>query len=115
MISLQPVLLAAAIGGTAGVLVGMLRRRKKKKRYEAMDEAARQRYASSGRRVMGWLTGTVYTVLGISLIWTLYYALLGILDRSLTDYAADAASLIVSVVTVFSILIAFYEFTHRKD
>ncbi|MDL2252525.1 transporter [Ruminococcaceae bacterium OttesenSCG-928-I18] len=116
MESIQAILLSAAVGGTAGVLVGgitsAVRQRKRKERYSQQQI---ERMGSLFQSVFRFLTKSVYYVLGIALIWTIYYMVLGIMDHSLNEYAANSATLIVSVVTVFSILIAFHEFLHRKD
>ncbi|MGC6768659.1 hypothetical protein ACYSNR_17550 [Enterococcus sp. LJL128] len=51
-----------------------------------------------------------FLLLGIGLVWTFYFMFIGIIDPSQTEYATNVSQLIVSVLTVFSIIIAFYQF-----
>lgn len=55
-----------------------------------------------------------FLFLAIGLIWTCYFMVLGILDTTQTEYATNVSQLIVSVLTVFSIMIAFYQFLKEK-
>lgn len=55
-----------------------------------------------------------FALLIIGLTWTVYYLVLGIIDTSQTEYATNVSQLIVSVLTVFSIIIAFYQFLKGK-
>ena len=116
MESFQVILLAATVGATVGVLVGgltaRLRRRQQRKKY---SQEKWEQMGSFFGSLLKTMSQSVYYILCIALIWTIYYMVLGIADRGLNEYAANNATLIVSVVTVFSIMIAFYEFSHRND
>ncbi|MDL2220021.1 transporter, partial [Ruminococcaceae bacterium OttesenSCG-928-O06] len=66
-------------------------------------------------RKVSLLVGSLtFVVLGIGLIWTVYYLILGAVDPAYSDYATNMSQLIVSVLTVFSIIIAFYQFLREK-
>lgn len=105
---------AFAVGATAGVFFGVIRAAVRRKNTTPESEEQQQRKASFGRGLVRLMSKSMYVVLGVSLIWTVYFLGVGLFDSAQTEYAANAATLIVSVVTVFSIMIAFYEFMHRK-
>ena len=54
------------------------------------------------------------TVLALGLIWCTGFLVVGALYPDQTDYANNMAELIVCVLTVVSIIFAFYEFVRRK-
>lgn len=56
-----------------------------------------------------------FLILGIGLIWTIYFLILGLIDLSQTEFATNVSQLIVSVLTVFSIIIAFYQFLNDRN
>ena len=105
---------AVAIGATAGVFIGLMNTARQRKNIEKESEEQKERRASFGRSMIRVMSKGMYVVLGIALIWTVYFLGVGLFDPAKTEYAANAATLIVSVVTVFSIMIAFYEFMNRK-
>lgn len=49
----------------------------------------------------------------VGLIWTVYCLVLGALYPAWTEYATNLSQLIVSVLTVVSIIFAFFEFLRR--
>lgn len=111
----QTILLSSAFGATAGIIAGALSRGIREKRQQAYQKEQLEKMGRGAQRLFKALTRWVYYVLGISLVWTVYFMVLGIADRSESEYAANSSTLIVSVVTVFSIMIAFHEFLHRND
>ena len=56
---------------------------------------------------------TSFTLL-IGLVWTIYFMILGVVDRSQTEYATNVSQLIVSVITIISIIFAFIQFLKDK-
>lgn len=54
-------------------------------------------------------------MLTLGLIWCLYFLVLGAMDSNQTEYANNMAELIVAVLTVISIIFAFFEFIRRDD
>lgn len=111
---IQRLLLPAALGATAGVFIGTVRWVLQSKKTNTEPEETRQKRASFAAGLMGLLSKGIYIVLALAIIWTLYFMGLGLVDKSQTEYAANAATLIVSFATIFSIFIAYYEFTHRR-
>lgn len=109
------VLLNIAVGCTIGAIVGFIYAvykklykpdtkllEKNKKEIEFVKKRSRL------------ITSLAFLILGIGLVWTVYYLVLGLVDPTLTEYATNISQLIVSVLTVFSILIAFYQFLREK-
>lgn len=114
MDSIQQIMVALTVGATIGIIISGIRgylilQRKNK---ASGNPPGPQK---SGGFIMWFFSRSLYIVLGVALVWTVYFMILGLADASQSEHAANAATLIVSVVTVFSIMIAFYEFTQRKD
>lgn len=106
--------------GSIGSAIGTAMRKKRAARAAPATPATPapervERYHRLAGAVIRFFTKSIYLVLGVGLIWTLYFLVLGLADPGLTEYSANGATLIVSVVTIFSIMIAFYEFTHRGE
>ena len=104
------------LGLSAGIIVGgalaPLRRRRQRRRGQTRGW---QRTARVNRGILRFLSSAVYAALGIGLVWTLYFLVVGLVDRSQTEFAEQAASLIAAVLTLFSIMIAYFEFMHRGE
>ncbi|MDL2325017.1 transporter [Ruminococcaceae bacterium OttesenSCG-928-A16] len=115
MDAFSSVLFAAAVGATVGIFLGALRWWLKNKKQATQTPAPGQKQSRFGQAFMGMLTRSAFVVLGIALVWTVYFMVLGIANPAQNEFAANASSLIVSVSTIFSILIAFYEFVYRKN
>lgn len=79
--------------------------------YSEKRVAAYQRFWKNGSTVMAFITGAV---LAIGLIWTIGFLLLAALYPDQADYANNMSELIVGVLTVVSIIFAFFEFLRRK-
>lgn len=57
---------------------------------------------------------TTLTLLGLGLLWCIYFLILGIVVPVQAEYANSMSELIVSILTVISITFAFIEFIRRK-
>ena len=57
----------------------------------------------------------VLFLLAQGLIWCTYFLILGIISPSSAEYANNVSELIVAVLTVISIIFAFFEFLRRTD
>lgn len=55
-----------------------------------------------------------FVVLTLGLLWCIYYLFLGIDDPAQAEYATNISQLIVSVLTIISIIFAFFEFLHGE-
>lgn len=110
----EGLMFSTAIGGTVGVFIGIFFQRFKVRRQDP-DSPAYQKSADFISRIFRFLTKSIYAVLAVGIIWTLYFMVIGLVDKRQTEYAANAATLIVSVVTIFSIMIAYYEFMRRGN
>lgn len=110
---LHSILLASAVGATAGVFIGIINGYFKRRKMQN-NPAYLERAARFVNRVLKFLSNSLYVLLVLCLIWTVYFMVLGIADPTSSEYAANSSTLIVSVATIFSIIIAFYEFI-KKD
>lgn len=101
---------AASIGVIIGALVGALKMLVSKQEYTEKQleqtEALKKRAASLAKVL-------TFFALGIGLIWCIYYLVLGAVDSSQVDYATGMSQLIVSILTIISIMFAFFEFLRR--
>ena len=106
-------LCAALSAGTVfGVVAGGVKYRLHRKRsYSEKEVAAYQHLWRKGSTLMRFATGTV---LALGPIWCTGFLVVGALYPDQTDYANNMAELIVCVLTVVSIIFAFYEFVRRK-
>ena len=57
----------------------------------------------------------VLFLLAQGLIWCTYFLILSIIAPSSSEYANNVSELIVAVLTVISIIFAFFEFLRRTD
>ena len=107
-------LCAALSAGTVfGVVAGGVKYRLHRKRsYSEKQVAAYQHLWRKGSTLMRFATGTV---LALGLIWCTGFLVVGALYPDQTDYANNMAELIVCVLTVVSIIFAFFEFVRRKQ
>lgn len=77
------------------------------------DPSKAEKKQARRKKLSAFVSRLAFGVLGVGLVWTVYFLILGLVDKSQSEYAANSATLIVSVLTVFSIMIAFYEFLYR--
>ena len=97
-------------GAIIGLIVGIVKRRKSSD-DENNDRA--ERTSRLFKIISPYINTITFVVLFIGLIWTTYFMILGIINSSQTEYATNVSQLIVSVLTVFSIIIAFSEFLRK--
>ena len=112
---------ALSVGVIAGFLAGALKvgfraRRKDRPRY---SEVQVRQAAALRKQVSTVLKFATFLMLALGLIWCVYYLVLGAVDASQAEYATAMSQLIVSVLTIVSIVFAFFEFvrasTQRED
>lgn len=103
---------ALSVGIAGGVAVGALKARLNRNReYSEKRIASYQRFWKSGSTVLAFITGAI---LAVGLIWTVGFLVLAALYPDQADYANNMSELIVGVLTVVSIIFAFFEFLRRK-
>lgn len=107
------IMLSVARGISVGIVLGTLLgfyRRAKLNRGDAKEVARNARSADWMKKISPYVSLLTFIVLFAGLVWTIYFMVLGLVDPSQMDYANSASQLIVSVLTVFSIIVAFYQF-----
>ncbi len=67
------------------------------------------------KRVSTVLEFVTMLMLALGLIWCVYYLILGAVDSSQAEYATAMSQLIVSVLTIVSIIFAFFEFVRAAS
>lgn len=102
---------ALSVGVLAGGIVGGLREFFGKRTYTQNQLERGKKLWEIGSRIMTYLT---CFFLALGFIWCMYFLLLGIFVPEQADYANNMSELIVAVLTVVSIVFAFYEFIRRK-
>ncbi len=110
----QIIILCAALsaGIACGVGCGGIKYHLNRNRdYPEEKVAAYRKLWKTGSVVMRFVTGTV---LALGLIWCAGFLVIGALYPDQADYANNMSELIVGVLTVVSIMFAFYEFVRRK-
>lgn len=55
----------------------------------------------------------IYLVLFLSTMWASYFLYMGLINPKNVDYYSSVSGMIVSVATMFSILVGFYEFRKK--
>ena len=98
--------LALSFGIVFGFLFGGAKAMRKPPYTEKQIEAATALRAKVAT-IVKYLT---FFVLTLGLLWCIYFLALGVVDPSQVDYATGMAQLIVSVLTIISIMFAFFEF-----
>ncbi|MGM0213974.1 hypothetical protein [Enterococcus sp. AZ109] len=109
MTILFKVVLGLTIGCLVGIIAGVTLRNTK---YKQNQETQPLKELLS--KINPYINSVTFILLGIGLIWTVYYLILGIVDTAQTEYATNVSQLIVSVLTVFSIIVAFYQFIRER-
>ena len=103
---------ALSAGIACGVVGGGIKYRLNRNRdYPEEKKAAYQHLWKTGSTVMRFATGTI---LALGLIWCAGFLVVGALYPDQADYANNMSELIVGVLTVVSIMFAFYEFVRRR-
>ncbi|TXJ87568.1 hypothetical protein FSZ06_06155 [Enterococcus gallinarum] len=67
------------------------------------------------KRMINLISKAIYLVLFLSTMWTGYFLYMGLQNPDNVEYYNNVSSMIVSVATMFSILVGFYEFRKTKD
>ncbi|WP_041138675.1 hypothetical protein [Beduini massiliensis] len=101
------------VGISLGIIVGFLIgswRLVLKKTYSERQIAATGHMIKIIANIMKYLT-FLFLILG--LIWCIYFLVLGAIVPELAEYATNMSQLIVSVLTIISIIFAFFEFLRR--
>lgn len=94
-------------GGAAGGIAKTI----KKRSYTEQQLARGKKLWAIGSRVMTYAT---CLILALGLIWCVFFLILGAADPAHAEYANNMSELIVAVLTVVSIIFAFYEFIRRR-
>lgn len=99
-----------SLGVIIGFLIGTIRLTRKRNYSEKQTYKAKK-IVTILSFIIKYLT-LLSLILG--LIWCLYFLLLGIIIPNQAEYATNMSQLIVSVLTIISIIFAFFEFIRRK-
>lgn len=102
---------ALSIGIMIGFFCGALKLSQKKS-YTKKRIDASKRFQKKVSTVLKYIT---ILLLILGLVWYSYFLILGAIDSSQSEYATNMSQLIVSVLTVVSIIFAFFEFIRRLD
>lgn len=111
---MQEWLLRITVAMTVGVFVGFVVGIARKLLAKCKPAEPVNGTEGNGVRPMGYVMFFAFLVLLVGLLWTAYFLVVGLVDPTQTEYAANISELIVGVLTVFSIIIAFVEFWRRK-
>lgn len=98
-----------SLGIIGGFLAGALRLAFKKN-YSEQQVAVTGHMIKIIANVMKYLT-FLFLILGF--IWCVYFLILGAVMPNQAEYATNMSQLIVSVLTIISIIFAFFEFLRR--
>lgn len=110
----ESLLFEIARGASVGVIIGLIIRIVRSKNYAKTTEKRRTEMQRTSVFFAKGLKYLTFTSLCLGLIWTMYYLVLGVLFPEQTEHATNVSQLIVSVLTVISIIFAFYEFLREK-
>lgn len=100
-----------SIGVILGFLLGLVKSIFRKT-YSEKQIKETQKLISRITYALKYLT-LLFLILGF--IWCVYYLLLSLVFPEQAEYATNMSQLIVSVLTVISIIFAFFEFTRREQ
>ncbi|MGI6106237.1 MAG: hypothetical protein ACOYD7_08680 [Raoultibacter sp.] len=104
------VMVAASAGIAAGFIFGGIKMLAK----PSYSDEQVERVSVVSKKLANLVKYITFFVLAQGLLWCIYYLLLGALDATQVDYATGMSQLIVSVLTIVSIIFAFFEFLRRK-
>lgn len=104
--------ISLSIGLILGFLMGALKLKFYHQNYSQKKIEKVQQIIGKLSSLLKYIT---FLMLGLGLIWCLYFLVLGIFVPEQVDYANNMAELIVAVLTVISILFAFVEFLRPKE
>lgn len=108
---------ALSVGVVGGFCAGAIKMRARTRsggRFRYSEERIRKATAFRKRlsRVLEFVT---MLMLALGLIWCVYYLVLGAVDAGQAEYATAMSQLIVSVLTIVSIIFAFFEFLRASS
>lgn len=101
---------AITVGICAGVAVGLFR----KVFFPKSNGDAGGKQQAPRAKQRAFVFSITMGVLCIGLVWTVFFLVLGATDPAHTEYANNISQLIVSALTVFSIIIAFWQFMQKR-
>lgn len=99
---------------TVGLLLGVALGGVKYARRRAPTQAQVEKSLWLWHKLSVVFTFVTFLLLGLGLVWCVYFLCLGLLMPQQAEYANNMSELIVGVLTVISIMFAFYEFLRRK-
>ena len=108
---------ALSVGLIGGFCAGALKMRSRARsgeRFRYSEERVRKAVAFR-KRVSAVLEFVTMMMLALGLIWCVYYLALGVVDAGQAEYATAMSQLIVSVLTIVSIIFAFFEFLRASS
>lgn len=108
---LYTVCITITIGVIAGMFAGGIKATVTKPSYTQEQIDKTKAFTTKVSTIVKWLT---FMLLIVGAIWCVYFLAMGILDEERVDYATGMSQLIVSVLTIISIMFAFFEFLRRK-
>lgn len=108
---LYDICMGLSIGTCIGICIGLYR----KSRYKHYTSERLEKAKQTSTLMLKVLKYVTLTCLALGLIWCVYFLVLAMMKPELADYADNMSELIVSVLTVISIIFAFFEFIRRKD
>lgn len=100
-----------SIGTCIGICIGLYR----KTRYKHYTPERLEKAKRISMFLLKVLKYATLTCLALGLIWCVYFLVLAMMKPELAEYADNMSELIVSVLTVISIIFAFFEFIRRKE
>ena len=107
---------ALTLGVVVGFLCGAFKMRSQTRKAGGFryDEDRVRKATALRKRISTVLEFVTMLMLALGLIWCLYYLVLGAVDASQAEYATAMSQLIVSVLTIVSIIFAFFEFVRAS-
>ncbi|MFV0402056.1 MAG: transporter [Oscillospiraceae bacterium] len=102
---------SVTVGLILGFLIGLIKTKVSKRAYTPAQVERAVQLRKKASTILKYIT---FCSLLIGLVWTVYYLILGAVDPAQSGYAVNLSQLITGVLTVVSILFAFFEFLGRK-
>ncbi|WP_294465409.1 transporter [uncultured Anaerofustis sp.] len=103
--------LAVSVGITIGFIGGAIKSKIIKSYTQEKIEATKKIL----EKISNILKYIVLFLLAQGVVWCTYFLILGVISPASAEYANNVSELIVAVLTVISIIFAFFEFLRRTD
>lgn len=103
--------LAVSVGITIGFIGGWI----KSKIIKTYTKEKIDKTKMFLEKISNILKYIVLFLLAQGVVWCTYFLILGIISPASAEYANNVSELIVAVLTVISIIFAFFEFLRRTD